>query len=188
MITFSEGAVSWQSKLEKLCCFVNYKGWVYCNYESLQQSHVDEEVSTSVGPRARKICFVLWQSKCNSSYQEFHVTLTFKTYWCEVSLDSSSVKVEDATANENGSNMMIEGLLKEKHVVCWEITGKGSPPPHNREREIVVLVPLMWKARGKHMWRFKILAKVNFERKKKKSLKALDVESMSFIPKSSYAY
>ncbi|RDY09477.1 hypothetical protein CR513_06143, partial [Mucuna pruriens] len=90
---------AWKTKLQKVCCFVHYRGRVYCPYRSMQGVALGEEILVGA-----------WF--CSGQTLSKHIDVRY--HWIRDALDAKLLELVKVHTDDNGVDMMTKTVPRGK--------------------------------------------------------------------------
>ena len=133
LITFSGGAVSWQSKLQKCVALSTTEAEFIAATEACKELLWMKKFLSELGFKQQK--YVLYcdsQSAIylakNSTFHSRSKHIDVRYHWIRDTLNEKLLELEKVHTDDNGSDMCTKALTKDKLETCRLIAGMENPP------------------------------------------------------------
>ncbi|KAI5315215.1 hypothetical protein L3X38_044391 [Prunus dulcis] len=134
LITFSGGAVSWQSKLQKCVALSTTEAEFIAATEACKEMLWMKRFLQELGQEKHKYIFhcdsqsAIHLSK-NPSFHSRSKHIDVRYHWIRDVLESKQLQLEKIHTDDNSSYMMTKSLPKDKYEFCRIAAGLLKPPP-----------------------------------------------------------
>ena len=132
MFTFSGGAISWQSKLQKCVALSTTEAEYIAATEASKEMIWFKQFLQELG--LQQIEYVVYcdsQSAIdlskNSMYHARTKHIDVRYHWIQEKIKDKSMQVEKISTNENPANMLTKIVTRDKFELCKELIGMSSP-------------------------------------------------------------
>jgi hypothetical protein len=132
LITFSGGAVSWQSKLQKCVALSTTEAEFIATTEACKEMLWMKQFLHELGQEQQKYVVhcdsqsAIHLSK-NSSFHSRSKHIDVRYHWIRDMLDSKQLQLEKIHTDDNCSDMMTKSLPKDKYEFCRRAAGLMEP-------------------------------------------------------------
>ncbi|VVA10754.1 PREDICTED: Retrovirus-related Pol poly from [Prunus dulcis] len=133
LITFSRGAVSWQSKLQKCVALSTTEAEFIAATEACKEMLWMKRFLQELGQEQHKYILhcdsqsAIHLSK-NPSFHSRSKHIDVRYHWIRDVLESKQLQLEKIHTDDNSSNMMTKSLPKDKYEFCRIAAGLLEPP------------------------------------------------------------
>jgi hypothetical protein len=133
LITFAEGAVSWQSKLQKCVALSTTEAEFITATEACKELLWMKKFLQELGIKQDKYeLFCDSQSAIhlgkNSSFHSRSKHIDVRYHWIRDVLEMNQLQLVKIHTDENGSDMLTKSLPREKLEICRSAAGMQVPP------------------------------------------------------------
>ena len=133
LITFSGGAVSWQSKLQKCVALSTTEAEFIAATEACKEMLWMKKFLSELGfKQQRYVLFCDSQSAIhlakNSAFHSRSKHIEVKYHWIRETLNGKLLELEKIHTDDNGSDMFTKALTRDKLETCRLIAGMEDPP------------------------------------------------------------
>ena len=132
LITFSGGAVSWQSRLQKCIALSTAEAEFIAATEACKELLWMKQFLRELGFKQQKyVLFCDNQSSIhlakNSTFHSRSKHIDVRYHWIRDTLNNKLLELEKIHTDENGSDMLTKAVSREKLQVCCSIAGMADP-------------------------------------------------------------
>jgi transposase InsO family protein len=132
LITFSGGAVSWQSRLQKCIALSTTEAELIAATEACKELLWMKKFLQELGFKQQQyVLFCDNQSTIhlakNSSFHSRSKHIDVRYHWIRDTLNDKLLTLEKIHTDDNGSDMLTKALTREKLETCCSIAGMANP-------------------------------------------------------------
>ena len=132
LITFSGGAVSWQSRLQKCIALSTTEAELIAATEACKELLWMKRFLQELGLKQQQyVLFCDNQSTIhlakNSSFHSRSKHIDVRYHWIRDTLNDKLLTLEKIHTDDNGSDMLTKALTREKLEICCSIAGMANP-------------------------------------------------------------